>query len=150
MISVEFSFEQAWDNIQELHYGICGRGHYNIGIEIDGCNLTTTSTNIEAIDVLRKWGDSIYGDMPTTDQEKVEYTNAYNWLVEEIIKDNLSDEPMIDWVGRKYFLLDECYMIYSDKFKQWLIDDEEWSDDIYDTNHVCPLIVSLQQQLWQY
>ena len=87
-------FEKAYRNERQLYYIFSGYGHYRISCKFRGRTITTTTTNLEAVDCMKGWNSaSTYGDMPCTRAERMEYRDAYNALVNECINNN------IEWKG---------------------------------------------------
>lgn len=136
-MKIDLTFDQAWSNIYELHYEVWEGfdKFYSIGMELDGCNLTTIK-RIEKdtlVPTLVKWEESEYE--PQTDEEKAEYLQAYTDLVSYVIDSNTYH--LNNHFGPCIFIPD-CYIIYTHSIYQFDVDNEDWHmiGDINDANHV--------------
>jgi hypothetical protein len=136
-MKINLNFDLAWSDIYELCYDVwkLNDKFYLIGIEFDGCNLTSIMTreNDTLVQTLNKWNSSEY--IPQTDEEQSEYLLAYTRLVEYVLDNNTFH--LNNHFG-PCILIRDCYIIYTHSIYQFDVDDEEWHrlQDNYRANPV--------------
>lgn len=143
-MKINLTFDQAWSNIYELCYDSYGItcNHYLLGMELAGCNLTTTINKDDPyMRVFEKWETkSMYA--PQTDEEKAEFLKAYTELIKCIIYDNTLSFNNHEG---ECLMIPNCAIIYTHGVYLFDVDDEEWHM-IRDINDANPIIFEMWKE----
>lgn len=137
---MKYSFEQAWLNVQELHYEQRKESsNYLVGIELNGHNLTMTMTK-QKLEPIIMWDDTFR--MPNPRQEE-EYAETYSDIVNMVITYNSFVFRDIEgWCT----LIPECVKVCATSIYEWDIDEEEWHC-VHDINNCHPIVIELWRRM---